>query len=367
MPQLTYGRDMSQAIPGGKVDARFDNVVSRAAREVMPFGIVGVDVQADAEQVKLPAANGAVITDDGGTWTAGNVVITINGTVVTVAFTTDKATSMAAIATALQALAFITSAVYAGGSDTITIVAAADVALVISSIDVSGITGTMTISSTVYSMSDSIRGLSIAQAKEAGSSRVDVTDRLLFTLSGDALTTSDTVDGVFNDIAMAQVTYATSEAATLQLVADAIKAINGVADAVVSGRTITVSNNPGLPLQGSLTVTDAAVASVEATFDSGVGSSQDVGISKRTVAYAPTETVSLVRRGAVYMRAEEAIARTDSLFVRVVASANGTQRGSLRNDNDSGTAVAATGLVVLDASTTAPDGTIIVPVELNLP
>jgi cell division protein ZapA (FtsZ GTPase activity inhibitor) len=346
MVQTSYEQNMSEAIPGGKVDARFDDVVSRAAREVMPF---------------------AVITDDGGTWTAGNVVVTINGTVVTVAFDTDKATSMAAIATALQALAFITSATYAGGSDTITVVAAADVALNISSIDVTGITGNMTISSTVYSMSDSIRGLSIAQAKEPGSSRVDVTDRLLFTLSGDALNTSDTVDAVFNDIAMAQVTYATDEATTLQLVADALKAINGIASAVVSGRTITISNEPGLPLAGFFTVTDNALASVAPTFDSGVGSSQDVGISKQTIAYAPTETVSLVRKGAVYMRAEEAIARTDSLFVRVLASANGTQRGALRNDNDSGTAVAATGLVVLDASTTAPDGTIIVPVELNLP
>jgi hypothetical protein len=365
MVQTSYEQNMSEAIPGGKVDARFDDVVSRAAREVMPFGIVGVDVSAGAQQVKLPAANGAVITDDGGTWTAGNYVITVNGTVVTVAFTTNKATSMAAVATALQALAFITSAAYS--PETITIVAAPDVALNISSIDLSGITGNMTISSTVYSMSDSIRGLSIAQAKEPGSSRVDVTDRLLFTLSGDALNTSDTVDAVFNDIAMAQVTYATDEATTLQLVADALKAINGIASAVVSGRTITISNEPGLPLAGFFTVTDNALASVAPTFDSGVGSSQDVGISKQTIAYAPTETVSLVRKGAVYMRAEEAIARTDSLFVRVLASANGTQRGALRNDNDSGTAVAATGLVVLDASTTAPDGTIIVPVELNLP
>jgi hypothetical protein len=365
MVQTSYPQDMSQAIPGLKVDARDDFVVSRAAREVMPFGIVGVDVQADANQIKLPAANGVVITDDGGTWTAGNYVITVNGTVVTVAFTTDKATSMAAVATALQALAFITSASYT--PEAITVVAAADVALVVNSIDLTGITGNMTISSTVYSMSDAIRGLSVAQAKEPGSSRVDVADRLLFTLSGDVLNTSDTIDGVFNDIAMAQVTYATSEAVTMQLIADAIKAINGVADAVVSGRTITVSNNPGLPLAGSLTVTDNSVASVQTTFDSGVGSSQDVGISKQTVAYAPTETVSAVRRGAVWMRCEEALARGDSLFVRVVASANGTQRGALRNDNDSGTAVAATGIVLLDASTTAPDGTIIAPVELNLP
>jgi hypothetical protein len=357
MAQTDYGRDQAVAKPGLKVDSRRDIVVSRGANEVMPFGVVAVDVQADGERAKLPGANGVVITDDGGTWTAGDVVAVINGTTITETFATDKATSMAALAASIQALAFITSAVYAGGSDTITIVAAADVRLVVS-VDVSGITGNMTISSIVYSMSDAIVGLTLDQAKEPGSSRVDVTD---------ALTTSDTVDGVFNDIAMAQVTYATSEAVTLQLVADAIKAINGVASATVSGRTITVSNEPGLPLSGSLTVDDDTVASVEATFDAGVGSSQDVGISKRTVAYTPTETVSIERRGAAYVRAEEALSRGDSLFVRVVAGANGTQRGAIRNDNDSGLAVAATGLLLIGDSVTAPDGTVIAPVELNLP
>jgi hypothetical protein len=366
MAQTDYGRDQAVAKPGLKVDSRFDIVVSRGANEVMPFGVVAVDVQADGERAKLPGANGVVITDDGGTWTAGDVVAVINGTTITETFATDKATSMAALAASIQALAFITSAVYAGGSDTITIVSAADVRLVVS-VDVSGITGNMTISSIVYSMSDAIVGLTLDQAKEPGSSRVDVTDRVLFTLSGDALTTSDTVDGVFNDIAMAQVTYATSEAVTLQLVADAIKAINGVASATVSGRTITVSNEPGLPLSGSLTVDDDTVASVEATFDAGVGSSQDVGISKRTVAYTPSETVSIERRGAAYVRAEEALSRGDSLFVRVVAGANGTQRGAIRNDNDSGLAVAATGLLLIGDSVTAPDGTVIAPVELNLP
>ncbi len=366
MGQTNYDRDQAAGKPGLKVDSRFDHVVSRAANEVMPFGVVAVDVAADAERAKLPGANSVVITDDGGTYTAGNIVAVVNGVTITEAFDTDKATTLGNLAASIQALAFITSAVYAGGSDTITIVAADDVRLAVS-VDVSGITGTMTISSIVYALTDAIVGLTLDQAKEPGSSRVDVTDRLLFTLSGDALNTNDTVDGVFNDTNMAQVTYDTSEAVTLQLVANAIKAINGVADATVSGRTITVSNEPGLPLAGSLTVDDDTVASVEASFDAGVGSSQDVGISKRTVAYTPTETVSIVRRGAAYVRAEEAMARGDSIFVRVVAGANGTQRGAIRNDNDSGEAVAATGLVLLGPTVTAPDGTVIAPVELNLP
>jgi hypothetical protein len=61
------------------------------------------------------------------------------------------------------------------------------------------------------------------------------------------------------------------------------------------------------------------------------------------------------------------LSRGDSLFVRVVAGANGTQRGAIRNDNDSGLAVAATGLLLIGDSVTAPDGTVIAPVELNLP
>lgn len=365
MGQTTYGRDMAEAIPGLKLDSRFDEVISRGANEVMPFGVVGVDVQADAERVKLPGANVAVILDDAGTFTAGDIVVVVNGTTITETFDTNKATTMAALAASIQALAFITTAVYTGGSNIITITAAADIRLVIS-VDVTGITGNMTITSITYTLTDAVAGLTLQQAKEPGASRIDVIDQILMTLSGDVLNTSDTIDGVFNDTNMAQVTYATSEAVTMQLIADAIKAINGVASAVVSGRTITISNEPGLPLAGSLTVTDNALAAVAPSF-AGVGSSQSVGISKQTVAYGPTETVSVLRKGAAWMRVEEAVVKTDSVFVRLVAGTNGTQRGAFRNDVDGGEAVAVTTLRFAGASKAAPDGTLIAPVELNLP
>lgn len=365
-PQTNYDRESSHAVRGMQVDGRHDNhVVSAAAEEVVEFGLVVVRKSDDFQVGRLPGANVVVVTDDGGTWTAGNVVTTINGQDVTTAFATDKATSMAAIATALQALGFVSTAVYTGGSNIITITAVADVYLAVA-VDVSGITGTMTISGYTYTSSDQILGMSQREVKSYGDARFRGNDAVVATVSGDALNTADTITGTINGVAIATVTYATSEAATLQLLANELMKNSGVALATTTGRTVTVLNNAGLEIQIALTITDNAVASVSPTF-SYAYSKQSTGVTLLEAAYLPTETISTARRGGVYMQAEEALLLSDTPYMRV-ATGTGSQRGALRNDADSGTCqdVSAT-LKLLGPTVVDPDGNYVVPVEINQP
>ena len=161
MPQLGYNLNMDEGYAGMKADSRFDEVESFSAIAVISFGygVARGDAHPETE-CRLPHTNKVVITDDGGTYTAGSYLTTVNGTLVTTTYDTDKATTLAAVATDLAALATIASAVYAGGSDSITIVGADDVELTIS-VNITGITGTMTISSTTHTSTDVVRGIAL--------------------------------------------------------------------------------------------------------------------------------------------------------------------------------------------------------------
>lgn len=84
-----------------------------------------------------------VLTDDAGTYTAGDISLDINGTTITESFDTDKDTTLTNLAATIQALASVSTAVYAAGSHTITITPIATAAIGITNIDLTGITGTM--------------------------------------------------------------------------------------------------------------------------------------------------------------------------------------------------------------------------------
>jgi hypothetical protein len=364
-PQLSYAQNPSAAVAGQKIDIMFDDVNSFAAEETILFGLGVVGKPATTDVCKLPGANVIVVTDSGGTWTAGDVVTTINGVTVTTSFSADKATSMAAIATALQALDFVSTAVYTGGSNIITITAATQVHLSVA-VDVSGITGTMTITSIVGTSSDRFLGLSIRDVREEGSFRNRNNDQVILTLSGDTLTTSDTVTATINGVTGSTVTYATSEANTLQLLANSILSIAGVANAVVSGRTITVTNNPGLLMEkASVAVVDNALASVAPSF-APTYSQQANPLAVNATAYLASETVNVLRKGRVWVRVEEAIALGNTVFMRI-NTGTGAQKGAFRNDADSGTCVEVAALTFIGPSQTAPDGTLVAPVEINQP
>jgi len=161
MPQLAYNQEMSEAFAGLLSDSRFHEIESKIALEAISFGFGLCATQANpANGVKLPDTNNVVITDDAGTYTAGDIVVTVNGTDVTESFDTDKNTTMTALAASIQALATVSTAAYVAGSHTITIVAANDVDLTVT-VDVSGITGTMTISSIVGTCLDLVRGIAV--------------------------------------------------------------------------------------------------------------------------------------------------------------------------------------------------------------
>lgn len=365
--QTSYAQAASSGRPGQPYDAP-ERVWSGNADETIKAGLVVTSGRTDRNMAKLPRATQCVILDDAGAYTSGSAVVTINGVTVTVTYDTNKATTMAAIATALQALAFVLSATYAGGSNTITIVMQPDVDVY--GVTATGFVGGMTITSYTYTTADALLGLALRDDKLPYGTvrRTGLQDTAVLILSGDVLNTSDTVDGFIFGTAIATVTYATSEAVTLQLVANAIQAIPGIVLAAVNAtaRTITVTARPGKDLTATLTVTDNALAAVAPSFAT-VLSTQAMPISEEEQAYLPGETIGTLRRGLVWMRAEEALAVTDSVFVRVATTAANTEIGSVRNDVDSGTCQAMTALAFFGASTTDPDGNRIVLVEVNLP
>lgn len=152
--QTSYNSAMDKGLPGQKADSRFDFVESRQAVEDVVPGRGLVKQYGSDTQARLPKSNQTVITDDAGTFTAGSIVTTVNGTAITTAFDTNKDTTLTAHAAAIQAgVANVYSAVYSAGSHTITI-KTRNTDLVVT-VDVSGITGNMTISSVVTTSLDS--------------------------------------------------------------------------------------------------------------------------------------------------------------------------------------------------------------------
>lgn len=153
MSQTSYSLYMEKGMHGSKADSRFDAVISLIALGDIPIGRAVFQATGLEQSGRLPAINQVVITDDAGTFTAGDIVTTVNGIAVTTSFDTDKDTTMAAhAADILAAITDMASAVYAAGSHTITLVSN-NTDLVVT-VDVSGITGTMTISSVVTSTTD---------------------------------------------------------------------------------------------------------------------------------------------------------------------------------------------------------------------
>lgn len=84
-----------------------------------------------------------ILTDDGGTYTAGDIVLKLNGITITESFDTDKDTTMAALAATIQSYGAVATAVYAAGAHTITITPNATSFVGITDIDLTDITGTM--------------------------------------------------------------------------------------------------------------------------------------------------------------------------------------------------------------------------------
>jgi hypothetical protein len=144
---------MDKGMHGSKADSRFDAVISLISMGNIPIGRGVIQATALEQSGRLPAINQAVITDDGDTYTAGDIVTTVNGTAVTTSFDTDKNTTLTAhAADILAAIDDLSSCAYVAGSHTITLISKnTDLAV---TVDISGITGDMSISSVVLSTTD---------------------------------------------------------------------------------------------------------------------------------------------------------------------------------------------------------------------
>lgn len=359
--QTSYDNAPAVGQAGLLADSSFMDKKTLVAQEQTSPGLAVVKVVGNDNRCRLPVANIVTITDNAGTWTAGNCTITVNGITQTVTYDTDKATMMAKVATAFQNTAAVATAVYSGTAHTITITAV-DNETIACSMDVTGITGTMTISSTTLSSGDTVHGISVLSGamEQHGGGGVQALDKAVITIAGDALNTNDTIIVTINGVTLATITYATSEAATLQALASLIEAVNGVASATVSSRTITILNNPGLPLLiNSVVVDDDTVASVQVTATV-AHSSQSASIGQ--VWYAATDPVPVLRRGRIFVTVEQAVTSDDPVYVRHTAS--GTYvRGGFRKDVDTARALPWTAAAYV---TSAAAGGVAV-VEINLP
>jgi len=83
------------------------------------------------------------LTDDAGTYTAGSISVTVNGTEYVESYDTDKNTTLTALAASIAANAAVSTCVYTSGSHTIVITPTAGYNLSVE-YDLSGITGSMT-------------------------------------------------------------------------------------------------------------------------------------------------------------------------------------------------------------------------------
>jgi len=333
--QLSYSQEIGIAVAGLLADSGINDKNSFRAEEVIAFGLGLIKSVGEDSVVRLPLRNVCTILDDAGTYSSGTFVCTVNGTAISVAYDSDADTTLTAVAAAIQALTFILTAVRSNGDNTIVVTAEENIDLVIGTI--SGLIGGMVITSQLYTVTDTFLGISVKTGDiEQGNRLLDINDQSVITFANDALTTSDTVTVTVNGVALTVVTYATSEAVTLQLVCDRIKEVNGVASATYSGRVITVLNRPGLPLVvNSVVIADNALASV-APSAAIVASMQAVTFNSGDVFYAPTEMVTVLRKGRIYVQVEVAVTSDDDVYVRHVAS--GTKvRGGFGNVVDSST------------------------------
>lgn len=176
---IIIGRSLPAAENGGTAQT-FTEALNDIIAENPDFYAVAIDSRQIDEQeevalwvesrsrlffyAKNDDVNKIVIIEDGGTYTAGNIVanVVVNDAapvVVNIPFNTDKNTTLADLATGIQAVVGVDTCTYTPGTNTLLIESATnDIGV---TIDLTSITGTMTISSTETSDAKSTGTLDI--------------------------------------------------------------------------------------------------------------------------------------------------------------------------------------------------------------
>lgn len=164
MAQLQYPFEMIRGQAGKLADSGFKNVLSYIAFDDIPFG-KGLALGINDRSARLPAANVAVLEFDADFVTGNEIDLDVNGEAIdTVAFDTDQATTLAALAAELDSLDNISAAVTGAREITVT---SSEGAVLIENIVVSGgasqADGTVSLESDEYFIGVSLQTHAIEQ------------------------------------------------------------------------------------------------------------------------------------------------------------------------------------------------------------
>jgi hypothetical protein len=197
-----------------------------------------------------------------------------------------------------------------------------------------------------YSAAEAIGlGRGLVMAASESTVRLPYRNYATLTFSADFVA-SNTINGLFNGVAMAEITYASSHAATFAAVIAAITAIAGVTAVAGTGRSIIVTGDAGNITIASVVVAAGASQATAATVYTSSDVFMGVALASHTltqdssglVQYATYDTVNVLTRGCVYVPVEEAVAVGDSVYLRTITVSSDV-RGAFRNDVDSGNAL----------------------------
>ena len=224
-------------------------------------------------------------------------------------------------------------------------------------------------------------GLGLAVVQQVGlpnKGRLPKANKSTIVFAGD-LVTSNVVNLKVNGNAMAPVTFSSTHAATMALIVTAIKAIAGVANAVldtsdVASRTIIVYATDGLnalvtdiavtsgstPTTGTATVTSSDVIYGVSIFSQAI--QQPYPALNAPILYNNGAPVGCLLRGRIWTTAETVVTNGDPVYMRFlgdhsqitapsttapVGYAAGFYKdaGNFRNDSDSDTAILVDGMI----------------------
>jgi hypothetical protein len=234
--QTSYEFGFPRAINGMLADSRSNTCVSKQMVVATGFGLGVFKQYASDQQARLPVENQCVITDSAGTFTAGSIVTTVNGTAITTNFGTDKDTTMTAHAAAIAAgVANVSSCAYSAGSHTITI-QTRNTALVVT-VSVAGVTGTMTISSVTNTSLDAATnflGVTVFDTAREQAYLTGVT-QLAATECGSIIT-----NGAI--YVQCEETVTSDDAVYVRTMADGAKLAGMFGKTSVSGKTVALTN-----------------------------------------------------------------------------------------------------------------------------
>jgi hypothetical protein len=88
-------------------------------------------------------------------------------------------------------------------------------------------------------------------------------------------------------------------------------------------------------------------------------------VASSRAGFPPHSEISVVRRGMIWMVAEEAIALTDAPFFRYADGADGTGRGTVRTDADTASARDGTTFAKFMTAQATPGGLVLVKINLQ--